>query len=185
MKKTDRQIYEQSCFLSSPWSLGTRVRMQLWETCWTVLCRWTPKPMNGWRLFWMRLFGAQIEGHPQIHPRARIKMPWKLHLQDECCIGDRTWLYSCGRIRIGRRAILGPESFVCTGTHDLDSPNRELISCDICIDEYAFIGSRALVLPGVCVGKHARIGAGAVVTKDVPDHCTAVGNPIRLIRRNE
>jgi serine acetyltransferase len=31
------------------------------------------------------------------------------------------------------------------------------------------------------VGRWSRVGAGAVVIADVPDHCTAVGNPARIV----
>ena len=44
----------------------------------------------------------------------------------------------------------------------------------------ASIGGGAVVLPGVVVGEFAMIGAGAVVTKSVPSHGLAYGNPARL-----
>lgn len=43
----------------------------------------------------------------------------------------------------------------------------------------ATIGANATILPGVTIGKGAMIGAGAVVTMDVPDGETWVGNPAR------
>jgi UDP-2-acetamido-3-amino-2,3-dideoxy-glucuronate N-acetyltransferase len=43
----------------------------------------------------------------------------------------------------------------------------------------ASIGAGAVVLPGVTVGEFAMIGAGAVVTRDVPAHALAYGNPAR------
>ncbi len=45
----------------------------------------------------------------------------------------------------------------------------------------AAIGARSVVLPDVIVGRFALVGAGAVVTKDVPDHGLALGNPARLV----
>ncbi|GAX00753.1 serine O-acetyltransferase EpsC [Secundilactobacillus silagei] len=47
----------------------------------------------------------------------------------------------------------------------------------------AFIGANAQLLGPIVIGEGAKIGAGAVVLKDVPAHCTAVGNPARLIRK--
>lgn len=41
------------------------------------------------------------------------------------------------------------------------------------------IGSNATILPGITIGEHSLVGAGAVVTKDVPDGATVVGNPAR------
>jgi UDP-2-acetamido-3-amino-2,3-dideoxy-glucuronate N-acetyltransferase len=43
----------------------------------------------------------------------------------------------------------------------------------------ASIGAGAVVLPGVTVGEFAMVGAGAVVTRDVPAHALAYGNPAR------
>lgn len=47
----------------------------------------------------------------------------------------------------------------------------------------ASIGSGAVILAGVTIGEGAMIGAGAVVTKDVPPHAVAKGNPARAGRR--
>ena len=50
------------------------------------------------------------------------------------------------------------------------------------IKEGASIGSNATILP-VIIGKNARVGAGAVVTKDVPDNTTVIGNPAKELSR--
>ena len=47
----------------------------------------------------------------------------------------------------------------------------------------AAIGAGAVILPGVTIGAHATVGAGSVVTKNVPDGATVVGNPARSITR--
>ena len=49
-------------------------------------------------------------------------------------------------------------------------------------DVHIFAG--ALVIGDITIGNNVVIGAGAVVTKSVPDNCTVVGNPARIIRRN-
>lgn len=46
----------------------------------------------------------------------------------------------------------------------------------------AAIGTGAVILPGVTIGERAVVGAGAVVTKDVGDRVTVVGNPARVLR---
>jgi UDP-2-acetamido-3-amino-2,3-dideoxy-glucuronate N-acetyltransferase len=44
----------------------------------------------------------------------------------------------------------------------------------------ASIGAGAVIICGVTIGTFALIGAGSVVTKDVPAHALAFGNPARL-----
>lgn len=45
------------------------------------------------------------------------------------------------------------------------------------------IGAGAILVGPIVIGDHARIGAGCVVTRDVPAHSTAVGNPMRVIEQ--
>ncbi|WP_252904562.1 hypothetical protein [Secundilactobacillus silagei] len=42
-----------------------------------------------------------------------------------------------------------------------------------------------IILPGVTIGEGTVIGAGSVVTKDIPDHVVAVGNPCHVLRKIE
>ena len=46
-----------------------------------------------------------------------------------------------------------------------------------------YVGAGAKVLGGVNIGDRVWIGANAVVLKDVPDDCSAVGIPARIIHR--
>ena len=162
---------------SSPWTIRHRLRMILWEWCWTLLCSWTPKPLNRWRLIWLRLFGAEINGTPFVHQRARIAIPWNLILHHRACIGDRTNLYSLGLIEIGEGAIVAQEAFLCTGTHDFTSPALPLVTRPVKIGPHAFVGARAFVLPGVDIGDRAIVGACSVVTRNVALGVTVAGNP--------
>lgn len=45
------------------------------------------------------------------------------------------------------------------------------------------IMANAVVFGNIKIGNNVVIGAGSIVTKDVPDNCTVVGNPARIIRR--
>ncbi len=164
---------------ASPWSARERVLIFLWELCWSLFCRWTPKPLNPWRLLWLRFFGAAIEGTPFVHQRARIQIPWNLTLRHRACLGDRANAYSLGEIEIGAGATIAQEAYLCTGTHRFDDPALPLVTGKITIGEHAFIGARAFILPGVTIGARAIVGACSVVTADIaPDTCNS-GNPCR------
>jgi sugar O-acyltransferase (sialic acid O-acetyltransferase NeuD family) len=56
------------------------------------------------------------------------------------------------------------------------------LSGNVCIHGGCEIGSKASVIPKRTIGKWSVIGAGAVVTKDLPDYCTAVGIPANPIK---
>jgi len=173
---------EQSSAYDSPWSEGHRLMRTLWEFCWFIFCVWTPKPLNAWRLFWLRVFDAKIHGSPFVHQRARIAVPWNLTMHDRACLGDRANAYSLGEIEIGPRATIAQEVYLSTGSHDFDAPNMPLVTAKITIGEDAFVGARAFVLPGVTIGARAIIGACSVVTSDVPENVIAAGNPCKILR---
>ena len=173
---------EQSSAYDSPWSESHRLMRALWEFCWFVFCVWTPKPLNPWRLFWLRVFDARIHGTPFVHQRARIAVPWNLTLHDRACLGDRANAYSLGEIEIGPRATIAQEVYLSTGSHDFDAPSIPLVTAKITIGEDAFVGARAFVLPGVTIGPRAIIGACSVVTSDVPENVIAAGNPCKVVR---
>ena len=54
---------------------------------------------------------------------------------------------------------------------------------DIVIGNSVWIGREAKILPGVKIGDGAIIGAYAVVAKDVPAYCVAVGNPAQVVKK--
>lgn len=45
------------------------------------------------------------------------------------------------------------------------------------------IGAGAKIIGNVRIGNNVKVGANAVVTSDIPDNCTAVGIPARIIHR--
>jgi putative colanic acid biosynthesis acetyltransferase WcaF len=172
---------DQTIAHESPWPARDRALRLLWEFCWFFFCRWTPKPANRWRLLWLRLFGARIEGTPFVHQRARIAIPWHLTLRDRACLGDRANAYSLAEIEIGARATVAQEVYLSTGSHDFSRPAIPLVTAKITIGDDAFIGARAFVMPGVRIGVRSVVGACSVVTRDVPDNSIAAGNPCRVL----
>lgn len=154
--------------------------------CWLIverlLCRYTPKQLNAWRLFWLRVFGCRISGTPFIHPKCTIKIPWQLVLEDRAAIGPYSEVYNLGFVTLRERCVVSQHTYLCGGSHDIDSPDLPLVVGDIEVGYEAFVGVKTLVLPGVVIGCGAVIGAGSVVTRDVPEWMVCAGNPCRPIR---
>jgi putative colanic acid biosynthesis acetyltransferase WcaF len=175
----DLHTHSQTSRYASPWSRRYRLKLLLWEYVWPLLCGWTPKPCNPWRLFILRRFGATIHGQPFVHQRARIEHPWNLTLHHRACLGDRAHAYCLGEVEIGTAACVAQEAYLCTGTHEFSLPHRPLQTAPILIGADAFIGARAFVLPGVSVGETSIVGACSVVTRSVPAAAVVAGNPAR------
>mgnify|MGYP002760257284 FL=1 len=71
---------------------------------------------------------------------------------------------------IGHDSVLGAFVTLHPGVH---------VSGAVHLADGVTLGTGAVVLPGVQIGAHTTVGAGAVVTDDLPPHCTAVGTPAR------
>jgi len=69
--------------------------------------------------------------------------------------------------------------------HDPDSDYFETKSGDVIIEDYVWLGSSVIVLPGVTIGRGAVIAAGAVVTKSIPPMCVAGGIPAKFIKERK
>jgi len=177
--------YKQASAYDSPHTLQKRIGILLWQIAWKLFCEWTPKPLNGWRLLWLRAFGATIEGKPFVHQKARVHIPANLILRDRACLGEGAFAYTQGVIEMKARSTAAQEVYLCTGTHDFSDPALPLVTAPIVVGEDAFIGVRALVLPGVTIGAGCVVGGASVVTRDTPPWTIAAGNPCRVLRPRE
>ncbi|MDD5159838.1 MAG: acetyltransferase [Sulfuricurvum sp.] len=91
---------------------------------------------------------------------------------------------------INAHAIIGKGVIVNSGAiieHDCIlgdyshiSPNAALAG-NVTIGDYTHIGISATIIQNITVGVHALIGAGSVVIDHIPNNCTAVGAPSRII----
>lgn len=50
------------------------------------------------------------------------------------------------------------------------------------IGDDCLIGAGAVIIGDIKIGSHVKIGAGAVVNTSIPDHCTVVSQPMRIIK---
>lgn len=105
-------------------------------------------------------------------------------------IGDGTVIFAGAIIQpntvIGKHVIINTGASIdhdnVIGDYAHISPKAALTG-HVEIGEGTHVGVGAVIIPTVKIGKWCTIGAGAVVLKDVPDYCTVVGNPGRIIKR--
>jgi len=120
---------------------------------------------------------------PLIHPTVSNKVFQFNYIGEGAIICQGTILTT--NIHVGQQVLL---NLACTIGHDAVIDDfcalmpQANISGNVKLATGVYIGASATVLPGVQVGENSIIGAGAVVTKNIPPHCTAVGVPARVIK---
>lgn len=126
---------------------------------------WCPAAV---RVRLLKLFGARVGEGVLIRHRVRILWPWKLSIGDNSWIGEGAWLLNLEPIDIGADVCVSQEAFLCTGGHDHRSVDFRYRNGPIVVGDGAWIGARAVVLPGVTVGARSVVGATTTVPRDVP-----------------
>lgn len=87
-----------------------------------------------------------------------------------------------GKVVIGNNVSISPDVKIITADHDINSKDFRFQKKDINIEDYTWIGTGAIILPGVRIGKGAVVAAGSVVTRDVPAYQIVGGIPARIIK---
>lgn len=147
-------------------------------------------PFHHIRRFFYRLVGMRIGSGSTIHMMARIYDPRYIRIGEDTIIGERATLDgrkqlpdSKGGLKIGNHVDIASEVMIWTSQHDIDSDDFHAIEAKVVIEDYVFIGPRAIILPGVTIGRGAIVAAGAIVSKDVPPMTVVAGIPAKEIRK--
>jgi len=112
----------------------------------------------------------------------------KLIIGDGTYIGNFCHLYASSRIIIGKKVLFADKVYVSDNLHSYDDINTPIMDQPIKqlsivnIGDGAWLGENVCII-GASVGKNCVIGANAVVTKNIPDYCIAVGAPAKIIKR--
>ena len=97
-------------------------------------------------------------------------------------------------VHIGDNVLIGPNVTLATPMHPLLPEERNVRQDEngrcynleyakpITIEDDCWLASNVVVCGGVTIGEGCVIGAGSVVTRDIPPHSLAAGNPCRVIR---
>ena len=147
-------------------------------------------PFYSLRHWWYRhILGVRLGRHSGIHLDCYIWFfgPSRLGMDGYLTIGDYSRINrSClldarGPLRIGNNVSVSGEVAIITTQHRPEDPDFRVESRPVVIEDHAWIGMRAMIMPGVTVGRGAVVAAGSVVTKDVPPLTVVGGVPAKPI----
>lgn len=98
-------------------------------------------------------------------------------------IGNRLFIDHGMGVVIGETCEIGDNVVIYQGV-TLGGTGKEKGKRHPTVGNNVVIGSGAKVLGSFRVGDNSNIGSNAVVLREVPDNCTVVGNPGRVVKRN-
>ena len=96
-------------------------------------------------------------------------------------INRKCYLDSRGGIEIGDNVSISPEVHIITAEHDVNDSSFTYITEPVVLENYVFVGTRAVILPGVHLAEGCVVASGAVVTKSFPSFSVIAGVPAKVI----
>jgi len=128
-----------------------------------------------------RLGGVRIGRGSSIHMGTRFYQPGNVEIGEDTIVGEDAVLDGRAKLVIGNHVGIATGVMVYNSEHDIADPQFRAVTLPVTIDDYVFIGPRAIILPGVKIGRGAVVAAGAVVTKDVAPLSIVAGVPAKQI----
>ncbi len=106
-----------------------------------------------------------------------------IEIHPAATIGRRFFIDHGTGVVIGETTVIGDDCTIYQGV-TLGGTGKDTGKRHPTLGNHVMVGAGAKVLGPITIGNHVRIAAGAVVLTDIPDHCTAVGIPARVVRRD-
>lgn len=130
---------------------------------------WDGKSRLIWAYYRFRLARNSNKSH--------IQIPWMTK------IGRGFYISHTGRVIINPRAIIGENCNIATGV-TIGMENRGTRKGSPIIGNKVWIGTNAVIVGNITIGDDVLIAPNAYVNFEVPSHSIVVGNPSRIIHRN-
>lgn len=139
-------------------------------------------------IYWIRKFYLKNVMGIKIGKQSFIHMGCIFY--QNVSIGNNTVIgrqcHLLGHISIKDNVSITAQTYIFTSSHYKDSPIFEAYCSPVIIEDYAWVGARATILPGVRIGKGAILGAASTATKDIENYSVYVGAPARKVgKRSE
>lgn len=109
-----------------------------------------------------------------------IELPWKLQVGRGLRVYHGQALVVSDRARIGENCILRNGTTIGVATTDESYGGRAPF-----IGNNVDVGANSILIGAIEVGDNSCVGAGSVVISDVPPNSVVVGNPARVVKRQD
>ena len=110
----------------------------------------------------------------------RMQLKYGFQISDQTKIGNGFYIGHFGTIVITHEAIIGDNCNinhgVTIGVAGRSSPRKSPV-----IGDYVWLGTNSVLVGGIKIGNNVLIAPGSYVNFDVPDNSIVIGNPGKII----
>ena len=138
-------------------------------------------PSHNLRLAWLRIGGARIGKGSTIWRNTEVIGMEGLQIGEDSCVGWHCQLDARAGLRIGNHVTIASHSIIIAGGHDLKAPEFWAFGAPIAIEDYAWITTRVILLPGAHIAEGAVVAANTVVAKPVAPYTIVGGEGARVL----
>jgi acetyltransferase-like isoleucine patch superfamily enzyme len=139
-------------------------------------------PFHSIRLGYLRLFGAKIGKGSSIMRTTTVLDIEFLTIGEDTTVGNRCFLDARGGIYLGDNVTIASDVHIIGASHDMDHPDFPPIIGPTVVEDYAWIASRAMILPSL-IGRGAVVAAQALVVNDVGELEVVGGVPAKVFAK--
>lgn len=178
----NQYVGQKATFQNLPFKIINRL-LTIFSEFWLLILRIIGYiPLHSVRKLFYFLSGIKMPISSTIHLGANFFHPSGISIGQNTIIGNNCFLDGRATLTIGNHVDIASEVLIYTDEHNLNTPDFGNSLSPVTINDYVFIGPRAIILPGVTIGRGAVVAAGAVVTKSIPDFEIWGGVPAKKIK---
>lgn len=162
---------------------------KLYRLLWRIVSIFLFKPFslpffNGWRVFLLKCFGANIGKFCNVYASAYIPSPKNLSMGIHSTLGPEVKLH-IGKTIIGNKVTISQRTYLCSATHETTSINIPFVAGTIIIKDFVWVAAEAFIMTNIIIEKGAIVGARSAVFKNIEEWCIVGGNPAKFIKKRE
>jgi putative colanic acid biosynthesis acetyltransferase WcaF len=178
--KTDLSKFDNSWYKP-----GNPIKRLLWYVVNAVVFNSYLFPINGLKVFLLKLFGARVGTGVVIKPKVNIKYPWKLSIGNYTWIGEQVWIDNLDQVTIGEHVCISQGAMLLCGNHNYHKSSFDLIIGKIKLADGVWLGAKSVVCPGVFCDSHSLLTVSSVATSNLEAYAIYQGNPAVKIRERK
>ncbi|WP_291856294.1 WcaF family extracellular polysaccharide biosynthesis acetyltransferase [Marinilabilia sp.] len=140
-------------------------------------------PFSGFKVFLLKIFGAQIGRGVVVKPRVNVKYPWNLSIGENTWIGEGVWIDNLAKVSIGANCCLSQGVLLLCGNHNYRRETFDLMVGEIILEDGVWIGANSIVPGNSVCQTHSVLSLQSVAPVKMEPYMIYRGNPAVSVKK--